>query len=87
METIGSFIDKLNVNDLKIYHTMELKNGTYTTEEIREKCNDKLSILTEQREDLIEELQELIDDVLSGRKQLKLYRQLKLYNEKKFQKN
>ena len=87
METIGSLIDKLNVNELKIYHTTELKNDTYTTEEIREKCNSKLSILTEQREDLIEELQELLDDVLGGRKQLKLYRQLKLYNDKKFKKN
>lgn len=87
METIGSLIDKLNINELKIYHTTELKNGTDTTEETLEKCNNKLSILTEQREDLIEELQELIDDVLSGRKQLKLYRQLKLYNDKKFQKN
>lgn len=86
METIGSLIDKLNVNELKIYHTKEDESRTDITEELRTKYRNKLSILTEQREDLIDELQELIDDVLTGRKQLKLYRQLKMYNDKKFQK-
>lgn len=86
METIGSLIDKLNVNELKIYHTKEEESRTDMSEELRAKYLNKLSILTAQREDLIDELQELIDDVLNGRKQLKLYRQLKLYNDKKFQK-
>ena len=86
METIGSLIDKLNTNELKIYHTKEEESRTDMSEELRAKYLNKLSILTTQREDLIEELQELIDDVLNGRKQLKLYRQLKMYNDKKFQK-
>ena len=66
METVGSLIDKLSINELKIYHMNEL------------------NILKMQRKDLSEELQTLMDDVLSGRKELKLYRQMKMYNEKKF---
>ena len=47
-------------------------------------CDNRLQILLMQRDDLIEELQQLMDDVLSGRRKLKLYRQLKMYNDKKF---
>ena len=49
-----------------------------------EDCDRRLAILRTQREDLKQELQELYDDLMSGRKQMKLYRQLKMYNEKKY---
>lgn len=85
METIGSLIDKLSINELKIYHMREQAQRDDVTDEFRTDCSNRLAILHQQRIDLTEELDQLMGDVLSGRKQLKLYRQMKMYNEKKFQ--
>lgn len=84
METVGSLIDKLSINELKIYHMTEQKNRDDVDDAFREDCENRLQILTRQREDLTEELQQLMDDVVSGQKSFKVYRQMKMYNEKKF---
>lgn len=84
METIGSLIDKISINELKIYHMKEQIGRPDITDEQRSAFNGRLSILLMQREDLSTELQTLYDDIFSGRKQLKLYRQLKMYNDKRF---
>jgi hypothetical protein len=84
METVGSLIDKLSINELKIYHMTEQSERQDVDGNFREDCGNRLSILRLQREDLKEELQQLLDDVYSGQRELKLYRQMKMYNEKKF---
>lgn len=84
METVGSLIDKLSINELKIYHMTEQKNRDDVDDAFREDCENRLQILTTQREDLAEELQQLMNDVFSGQKSFKVYRQMKMYNEKKF---
>ncbi len=84
METVGSLIDKLSINELKIYHMDEQRNRDDVTEDFKKECDGRLDILREQRNDLCEELQDLMDDVLAGKKKFKVYRQLKMYNEKKF---
>lgn len=84
METVGSLIDKLSINELKIYHMTEQKNRDDVDDAFREDCENRLQILTTQREDLAEELQQLMNDVVSGQKNFKVYRQMKMYNEKKF---
>lgn len=84
METVGSLIDKLSINELKIYHMKEQLARTDITEEQRGKFNERMAILNIQRTDLSEELQALMSDVLEGRKKLKIYRQLKMYNDKQF---
>ncbi len=84
METVGSLIDKLSINELKIYHMNEQMERDDVNDDFRVDCQNRLNILKMQRKDLSEELQTLMDDVLSGRKELKLYRQMKMYNEKKF---
>ena len=84
METLGSLIDKLSINELKIYHMSEQYRRDDVDEEFRVDCQNRLSVLRLQREDLKNELQQLMDDVLSGRKKFKLYRQMKMYNEKKY---
>ena len=85
METVGSLIDKLSINELKIYHMTEQRERDDVDEAFKADCDNRLEILCRQRTDLAEELRELVDDVTSGKKQLKLYRQMKMYNEKKFQ--
>ena len=84
METIGSLIDKLTINELKIYHMTEQEARDDISEAFRNDCHARLDILITQREDLKEELQQLMDDVLSGKKQFKLFRQMKMYNDKKY---
>ena len=84
METVGSLIDKLSINELKIYHMKEQLGREDASSEFKNDCEERLAVLSTQRSDLEWELQELLDDVLSGRKKLKLYRQMKMYNEKKF---
>ncbi len=85
METVGSLIDKLSINELKIYHMKEQMMREGKDEEFYKDCDIRLNILNEQREDLIDELQKLMDDVMAGRRTFKLYRQLKMYNERKYQ--
>ncbi len=84
METVGSLIDKMSINELKIYHMREQFERQDISEDFKSDCSMRLNILTTQRNDLIQELQELINDVSRGKKQLKLYRQMKMYNEKKY---
>lgn len=84
METIGSLIDKLSINELKIYHMREQWDRTDTTQAFRSDCENRLSILVMQRNNLILELQGLMDDVISGKQKLTLFRQMKMYNEKQF---
>ena len=82
METIGTLVDKLCINELKIYHTNEQLKRADVGEDFRDECNKRIAILTVQSKNLAEELEELMDDVLSGKKQLKLYKQMKMYKEK-----
>lgn len=84
METVGSLIDKLSINELKIYHMNEQKNRQNVTKEFQDECSEKINILELQKKDLKNELETLIDDVSKGNKTFKVYRQMKMYNEKKY---
>ena len=84
METVGSLVDKLSINELKIYHMNEQLSREDINDAFRDDCRGRLDILCAQRSDLELELQELLDDILTGRRELRLYRQMKMYNEKKF---
>ena len=86
METVGSLVDKLSINELKIFHMEEQNRRTDVDEKFHDDCELRLSILRMQRDDLRDELQTLMDDVLAGRKKFKLYRQMKMYNDKKYRK-
>ncbi len=84
METIGSLIDKLSINELKIYHMNEQLTRTDITDEQRENFKFRLSVLNMQRCDLTQELQTLEEAVLKGKVKFKVYRQMKMYNDKQF---
>ena len=80
-ETPGSMIDRLSINALKIYHMDEETRREEALKEHRVNCNKKLMILREQRLDLGRCLLEFLEDLISGRKTLKVYRQMKMYND------
>ena len=80
-ETPGNLIDRLSINALKIYHMDEETSREEADEEHRIKTEEKLSILKEQRDDLGKCLYKLLDDLSKGKKFLKVYRQMKMYND------
>ena len=80
-ETPGSIIDRLSINALKIYHMDEEIQRLDVTDEHRKKCSGKLSVLQDQRNDLKKSLETLLADLSSGQKRLKVYQQMKMYND------
>lgn len=80
-ETPGMIIDRLSILSLKIFHTQEeVRRATASPEHI-DRNQERLRILLEQRQDLATCLQNLCNDLGSGRRRFKLYRQLKMYND------
>ena len=80
-ETPGSIIDRLSINALKIYHLDEEIQRLDVTDEHRKKCSGKLSVLQDQRNDLKISLEKLLADLSNGKKRLKVYQQMKMYND------
>ena len=80
-ETPGSIIDRLSINALKIYHMDEEIQRLDVTDEHRKKCSGKLSVLQDQHNDLKKSLETLLADLSSVKKQLKVYQQMKMYND------
>ncbi|WP_420130603.1 DUF4254 domain-containing protein [Longimicrobium sp.] len=81
-ETVGSLADKLSIVELKIYHMQEQADRADAG--FRERCQDRLSVLRTQRDDLAEELTTLLADIASGRVVPKVYRQFKMYNDPQY---
>ena len=78
-ETPAWAIDRLSILALKIYHfSIEANRGD---NEHRAKCQSKLDTLLVQRSDLTEAIDRLLDDLASGRRIMRLYRQMKMYND------
>ncbi len=74
-------IDRLSILALKIYHMNEEVNRTEATKEHRDKCQEKLNVLLEQRSDLSTAIDDLLTDIENGDKFMKVYKQMKMYND------
>lgn len=74
-------IDRLSILALKIYHMRQEVERTDTTPEHHDQCLSKLNILLEQQTDLSTAIEQLIADIESGRKYMKVYKQMKMYND------
>lgn len=74
-------IDRLSILELKIYHMKEQTERKDASQEHREKCLFKLNILRQQHEDLCLAIDQLLDDIAAGRKYMKVYKQMKMYND------
>ena len=74
-------IDRLSILALKIYHMKEQAERTDASEEHRQKCQAKLNVLLEQQAALSTAIDQLLDDIQAGRKYMKVYRQMKMYND------
>lgn len=75
-------IDRLSILALKIYHMQAEvdREGEASAEHIA-RCRGKLDVLLQQREDLTCAINELLEDIAAGRKYMRVYRQMKMYND------
>lgn len=74
-------IDRLSILALKIYHMRQEVERTDTTPEHRAQCETKLDVLLEQQKDLSSAIDRLIADIEAGYKYMKVYKQMKMYND------
>lgn len=74
-------IDRLSILALKIYHMREEAERTDASASHRETCQQKLSVLLEQKKDLSTAIDQLLTDISEGKKYMKLYKQMKMYND------
>jgi len=80
-ETPAWLLDRMSILSLKIYHMREQTERKEATAEHIEKCQLKLNILMEQRSDMATAFDEMMEDISSGSRRFKVYRQLKMYND------
>lgn len=74
-------IDRLSILELKIYHMEQEATRATATEAHRTACAQKLAVLLEQRTDLSTAIDQLLADIAAGRKYMKVYKQMKMYND------
>lgn len=74
-------IDRLSILALKIYHMRDQVNREDATDAHKALCQQKLNVLLEQQKDLSEAIDQLLNDIAAGRKYMKVYKQMKMYND------
>lgn len=74
-------IDRLSILALKIYHMQQEVERTDVSAEHIEACTKKLNILLQQRIDLSTAIDQLLSDIAAGKKYMKVYKQMKMYND------
>lgn len=74
-------IDRLSILALKIYHMREQVERQDASKEHKDTCTAKLNVLLEQQKDLGTAIDQLLEDIQEGRKYMKVYRQMKMYND------
>ncbi|MFT7071308.1 DUF4254 domain-containing protein [Patiriisocius sp. Uisw_017] len=74
-------VDRLSILALKVYHMNEEATRADASATHREACQTKLNVLLEQRVDLSKAIDQLLQDIKGGRKYMKVYKQMKMYND------
>ena len=84
METVGGLIDRLSVVNLRIWAAEDIKRNSDSTDADIAKATRITNVANQQRNDLIQEIDELINDLVSNKKVQKLYKQgsTKLYGKR-----
>ncbi len=74
-------VDRLSILHVKIYHMQEQVDRCDVSEEQHRQCERKLNVLNEQLADMTASIGDLLDDYAAGRRVMKVYRQMKMYND------
>lgn len=75
METIGNLIDKLTVTNLRIWMAEDIKRKPDATDSEIAKATKITNVANQQRNDLIQEIDEMVNDIVINQKPQKLYKQ------------
>ncbi len=75
-------IDRLSILELKIYHMKDETTRKEVSKKHKIECKFKLDVLLEQRIDLTQAIDNLLDKISKGKKYMKVYKQMKMYNDK-----
>lgn len=74
-------VDRFSILALKIYHMQEQVSRKDVSADHKAQCQNKLNVLLEQKKDLGTAIDQLLDDIAAGRKYMKVYKQMKMYND------
>ncbi len=74
-------VDRLSILALKVFHMNEEATRENASDSHRAACQKKLNVLLEQRVDLSTAIDTLLDDISKGDKYMKVYKQMKMYND------
>ncbi|MCE2613639.1 DUF4254 domain-containing protein [Flavobacteriaceae bacterium D16] len=74
-------IDRLSILALKVYHMQEEVSREDASADHRAGCQAKLDVLLQQKADLSLAIDQLLADIESGNKYMKVYKQMKMYND------
>ena len=80
-ETPAWALDRLSILNIKIYHMLQETQRKDVSGEHRETCERKLNVLKMQHSDLVRAIEELLEDIAAGRKFMRSYKQMKMYND------
>jgi len=80
-ETPGAAVDRLSILELRRYHMREQVDRTDATPEHRAKAAQRLAILDLQRGHLVEATDRLLVEIYAGERPLRVFRQMKMYND------
>ena len=80
-ETPAWLLDRMSILQLKLYHFREQTERPDVPDEHRRKAGQKLAVLLEQEGDLARCFDELLEDIRTGDRYMKVYRQMKMYND------
>ena len=74
-------IDRLSIIALKVFHMQQEVDRKDAPSEHTAQCRQKMAVLLEQQKDLSAAIDNLLDDIANGRKYMKVYKQMKMYND------
>ncbi|MFD2933262.1 DUF4254 domain-containing protein [Spirosoma flavum] len=80
-ETPAWLLDRMSILQLKLYHFREQVDRPSVSDDHRQKAQQKLAVLLEQESDLAHCFDELLEDIRNGDRYMKVYRQMKMYND------
>lgn len=80
-ETPAWLLDRMSILMLKIYHMKEQTDRKDASTEHIAKCQTKLNVLMEQKTDMQMAFDQLMEDIQTGDRKMKVYRQMKMYND------
>jgi len=80
-ESLAWAMDRLSILELKLFHMEQESCREGVPETHVQCCVDRVAVLAEQQADLMKAIDQLFEDLRTGRRYVRVYRQFKMYND------